>query len=217
VDKAKSIERVAEDQIEVFEKLASSERERSSKIRKVTILLLLVLFVVAVVFVVRQRQAEQERLAAVKQAEAARLQLEHDQSLLAQAEKDRKVSEHIARGARLAGFGKFDAAKAEYDKALSIDPNNPGGWSYEGYLEYRMGNIQKGAEMLNRAVELSPNEPWNHYNYALALWDLGEKSKAVSEVGRSINLDSTFKEIVAKDPQFLKFRSDPEFRKLIEP
>lgn len=215
-DELKNDQRVVEDQIEVFEKLANSAQERSSKIRTITILLLLILFGFALVFVVRQRKAEQDRSAAIKQAEAAQLQLKRDQELLAQAEKDRKVNEHIVRGARLAGFGKFEAAKAEYDKALEIDPNNPSVWSYEGYLLYRMGKIQEGAEMLHRAIELSPNEAWNHYNYALALWDLGERSKAISEVSETIKLDSSFKETIAKDPQFLKFKANPEFKKLIE-
>lgn len=216
VDEPKNEQLMVEGQIEVFEKLANSAQERSSKIRKITILLLLVLFGFAVVFVVQQRKAEKDRAAAIKQAEAAQLQVKRDQELLAQAEKDRKVSEHIARGARLAGFGKFEAAKAEYDEALSIDPNNPGGWGYEGYLLYRMGKTQEGAEMLQRAVELSPNEAWNHYNYALALWDLGERSKAVSEVGKVIGLDKSLKQTIAKDPQFLKFKTDPEFKKLVK-
>jgi len=216
MDEPRKGQRVVEDQIEVFEKLANSAQERSSKIRKITIVLLLVLFGFAVVFVVQQRKAEQDRTAAMKQAEAAQLQIKRDQELLAQAEKDRKVNEHIARGARLAGFGKFEAAKVEYDKALAVDPNNPAGWSYEGYLLYRMGNIQKGADMLRRGIELNPGEPWNHYNYALALWDLGERSKAVSEVAETIRLDQSFKETIAKDPQFLKFRTDPEFRKLVK-
>ena len=215
-DELKNDQRTVEDQIEVFEKLANSAQERSSKIRTITILLLLILFGFAIAFVVQQRKAEQDRSAAIKQAEAAQLQLKRDQELLAQAEKDRKVSDHIVRGARLAGFGKFEAAKAEYDKALEIDPNNPGVWSYEGYLLYRMGKIQEGAEMLHRAIELTPNEPWNHYNYALALWDLGERSEAVAEVDKAIKLEPSFKETIAKDPQFLKFRTDPKFKKLVE-
>jgi adenylate cyclase len=70
---------------------------------------------------------------------------------------DNKLAEaHTARGVALAAARKFDEANAEFEQALTLDPN-----SFEAHFLYArpafmQGKIARAAELLERAAEINP-------------------------------------------------------------
>ena len=70
---------------------------------------------------------------------------------------DNKLAEaHTARGVALAAVRKFDEANAEFERALTLDPN-----SFEAHFLYArpafmQGKIPRAVELLERAAEINP-------------------------------------------------------------
>jgi len=70
---------------------------------------------------------------------------------------DSKLAEaHTARGVALAAARKFDEANAEFERALTLDPN-----SFEAHFLYArpafmQGKIARAVELLERAAEINP-------------------------------------------------------------
>jgi adenylate cyclase len=70
---------------------------------------------------------------------------------------DNKLAEaHTARGVALAAARKFDEANAEFERALTLDPN-----SFEVHFLYArpafmQGKIARAVELLERAAEINP-------------------------------------------------------------
>jgi tetratricopeptide (TPR) repeat protein len=203
-------------QTEELEKLIASAQIRSRRIRMITLILLLGLIFFGAFGAVRQhKEAEKRVKEQLRIAEEREKNEEARKSLTQQAENARKASAYVASGAFKASHRNWTGAMADYDKALSYDPNSPAALSYEGYLKLRMGRAQEGEKMLRRAVEVDPDQIWNRYNFALALWATGNHQEAISQVREVLRLDPSFKSILAGDPQFHSFRSDPAFRALM--
>ena len=80
-----------------------------------------------------------------------------------------------------------------------------------------MGDSKEAEDLLRRSIQTAPNEPWHHYNLALALWDNGKHDEAIAQLQQVVTLEPSFKQTIAQDPQFHKFRSDPKFKALIQP
>jgi tetratricopeptide (TPR) repeat protein len=191
---------------EEFERIVQASQIRSARIRVVTIVLLLALTCVGAYFVVRQHEADVRTQKAQRDAEQAREQA-----------KRARADAYIVSGADKAGRGNFKGALADYQKALAVDPNNAGALSLEGYLRLRMGDSQEAENLLRKGVQNEPKQPWNRYNLALALWANGKHDEAIDQIKEVLRLDPSFKQIIARDPQFGKFKSDPRFRELIKP
>jgi tetratricopeptide (TPR) repeat protein len=215
VDKSKGDSTVLPEEIE---RRVGSALIRSRRIKLITVALVLGWACVGLVVGLhlyreqRTRVAEQEKLTAqLKKNEETAAQLK------TQAENARLATTFVASGAFKANHGDWNGALADYNKALFYDASNPAALSYGGYLKLRMGQTQEAEQMLGKAVELDPNQAWDRYNYALALWASGKHAEAVSQVQAVLKLDPAFKSTIAGDPQFRKFRTDPTFKELIQP
>jgi tetratricopeptide (TPR) repeat protein len=75
---------------------------------------------------------------------------------LSVSEED-KGSVYFMRGAMYERTKKYDAAEAEFRKALAIDPDNAGVLNYLGYmLADRNVRLEEALKLISRAVELEP-------------------------------------------------------------
>lgn len=205
-------------QPEEIERRVDSALTRSRRFRMISVALVLGWTCIAVFVGLRLYKEQQRRVKEQQQlAEQLKKNEEESQKLRTQAENARQAATYVASGAFKASHKDWKGALADYDKALSIDPNNPAALSYEGYLRLRMGQAREAEEMLGRAVQLDPGQVWDRYNFALALWANGKHEEALSQVREVLKLDPTFKSTIANDAQFHSFRADPTFRDLIKP
>jgi TolB-like protein/DNA-binding winged helix-turn-helix (wHTH) protein len=81
-------------------------------------------------------------------------------------------------------------AKAAARHAIELDPENGEAWSALGQIAFNQDWDWKTAEYdLQRAVELSPNDPTIHTRYAIFLSIVGRRDEAVSHMRRALELD----------------------------
>lgn len=138
-------------------------------------------------------------------------------SLKNKLNKIMQAREQIDIGIAYAKRGKFSEAIDAYNTAIMLDPSNPNAYHLLGYVYLRQGNNSKtkALENLKFAAELSPNSVWIRYNLALAYWENGDRSSAISEVKKVLELNPQFREIILNDVQFKKFRVSSEYMAII--
>lgn len=126
------------------------------------------------------------------------------------------ASESISKGATAARSGELDVAIEHYIDAIRNDPLNAQAFNLLGYTFYKKKQYREALIYLESAARIMPNEPWNHYNLALALWANGKKAQGIKEIETILKIDSQFKNIIKGDSQFKEFYSDHRFKALIE-
>jgi tetratricopeptide (TPR) repeat protein len=86
--------------------------------------------------------------------------------------------------------GHLDIAVAEYELALSIDPNCLGAILQLGSLLLEKGEPEAAKNYLQRAVQLAPDKADPHFRLANALFALEDFDGAWEEYEESLRLDS---------------------------
>lgn len=130
-------------------------------------------------------------------------------------EREQMLGALLAAGAEQAHLGHYAAAGEEYDEALNIDPQNAAVLQLKGYLELRQGRTNIAIPLLKSAVSYNPEDPWGHYNLALALYRSGDAAGAAVQIQELIAIAPTFRRTILGDPQFSRARRNPEIRKII--
>lgn len=125
-------------------------------------------------------------------------------------------SEYISKGVSKAREGKYDEAIVSYLEAIHRDPENKEALNLLGYTFFKKKQYIIAISYLERSTQIEPDEPWGHYNLALALWANGDKDRAIREVQQALILDPTFRNKIKEDSQFKNFYSSQRFRELIE-
>lgn len=87
-----------------------------------------------------------------------------------------------------AGLGRFDDAVANYTQAVRVDYS-----SYEAHLGLatilmKHQKIGRALTEFELAVQFGPRVPLTHYNYGLALRDLGRRDEAVDQLRQAFEL-----------------------------
>jgi adenylate cyclase len=86
--------------------------------------------------------------------------------------------------------GDLDRAQAFVDRALSLDPNNAWAWARRGFLMIYRGDHQAATESFERAIALSPLDPFSYNSYAglaVAAFAAGDADKAVEWMRRVLS------------------------------
>jgi tetratricopeptide (TPR) repeat protein len=94
-------------------------------------------------------------------------------------------------GNALDGQGLREEAIEAYDKALELDPNNPGALSRRGIYRLGRGQVERALADCRRAVELEPERGWAHVNLGLCLERQGKMDEAMEAFRRAAQLDPT--------------------------
>jgi adenylate cyclase len=101
---------------------------------------------------------------------------------------------HVVKG-NLMRLGHPEAALAEYDAALEVDPNYPPAYFYKGIELTEMGRAREALSSHRIALRLSPRDPFAanmRYGLCHAHLHLREYAEAIDECRRSINLNEAF-------------------------
>ena len=88
-------------------------------------------------------------------------------------ESENRADLHQLRGNALARLGRFAEAVDHFDFVLKGLADEPAGWVRRGLARINLGLIDEGLADLERAVELSPNDPALKRQYADALEHVG--------------------------------------------
>ena len=77
---------------------------------------------------------------------------------------------HLAYGSFLNDIGEEDAAAAEYDKAVQLDPKNPAAWNNLANYCGEHGPVTNAFVDYAKAIELNPAEPVYYQNLATTVY-----------------------------------------------
>jgi tetratricopeptide (TPR) repeat protein len=85
--------------------------------------------------------------------------------------------------------GEWDLAEPDFRAALELEPDHPSVLNYLGYSLVDMGrNLDEAMEMIEKAVELRPNDGYIVDSLGWAHYQLGDYDEAVKHLERAIGL-----------------------------
>ena len=91
-----------------------------------------------------------------------------------------EAGEYVNKGLSLNNLGLHDAAIAEYQKALRINPENAGAHNNLGTALYAKGDLQGAISAYQEAFRNNPENAKAHYNLGSALIDKDDLQGAIS-------------------------------------
>ncbi|MBN2910536.1 tetratricopeptide repeat protein [Polycladomyces sp. WAk] len=83
----------------------------------------------------------------------------------------------------------FMAAKAASDKAVQMNPSNPGYFYHNGKILAALGDYAHAAEMLKKAIALDNRQPYYHYDLSVYQYRLGQIDPAIQSAKTASGMD----------------------------
>ena len=96
---------------------------------------------------------------------------------------------HLARGRALHDLLRIPDARAEYARALALDPRSASALQWLAELDYNAGHAEAGIAAERRAQELDPLSPLAAWLVARQLLGIGRVAEAVAEARRARDMD----------------------------
>lgn len=88
----------------------------------------------------------------------------------------------------------YNEALKNFDKCTKLAPKDYIGWMNVGVTSYKMGNIKKSYETLNKAMSLNRGSADIHYHLGVASELNKEKDLAIEQYEEALNFDPNYKE-----------------------
>lgn len=123
--------------------------------------------------------------------EAERDNLRRGRSLLAKAISldATRAETYSEAGTAATSAAAYAEARAAFDKALAMQPENYVAWTGVGILELRTGNLDAATEALLKATLLEPRYARGHVYLAVAYYQGEKKGPALDELKRASEAD----------------------------
>lgn len=123
---------------------------------------------------------------------------------------------HALRGEAFRLRKDFEAALLSYHQAHCGEPMNlvvlmGMAWCYK-----RTDQLNRAIQMMIRAHELEPDNALILYNLACYYCLDGDKSHALSWLGRSLRIDKSLVKLIPDEPDFNSMRGDTDFKFIID-
>ncbi len=99
---------------------------------------------------------------------------------------------HMNRAAAYSMQRRYRQALKDFDRAISIDPNEPLGYYNRANLHFDLGNIPDAIADYSHAIELYPEFALAHFNRGLAREKTGDVKGAAEDYRATLALDPAF-------------------------
>ena len=87
--------------------------------------------------------------------------------------------------------GDYKGALADYEKAISIDPNNAGGFSGKAMTETEMGDYENAVKDWEAYIQLKPDASVAYWSMGdIKLMHLNDSKSALADFNKAIELDA---------------------------
>jgi tetratricopeptide (TPR) repeat protein len=122
---------------------------------------------------------------------------------------------NFLRGEALRHLERHDEALDAFGRAFAQEPENVGllmgmAWCYK-----RSGQLPKAIAAMEQAYRISPKEAVILYNLS-CYWSLaGNKTQALSWLGRALRIDQSLRRLIDGETDFEPLRADPDFRMIL--
>lgn len=114
---------------------------------------------------------------------------------------------HLNRGAILLARKELHGAIAELDRAIAIAPSSAA-FANRGSAFQQLGQLDEALVGYQRAVELAPSNPQNHFALSEILAQMGRDDEAIGALERTIALNKAFPFALSKLVAFRRKRAD---------
>lgn len=101
---------------------------------------------------------------------------------------DHSSMEWFELGRKAFFAGKWNEALNAFDKAIRLNPKNPGYFLHRGNVYDKLGDYKKAVINYNRTVKLDPLCTEAYLNRGFALNNLGEINKAIADIKKAAKL-----------------------------
>jgi regulator of sirC expression with transglutaminase-like and TPR domain len=89
---------------------------------------------------------------------------------------------------------QYEAADAEYDRALDLDRHLPAAWYNRGKQRMETGDLEAAIRNFTKALRLHPNDTWALNNRGLAHRGLHEEQEARADFEAVLRIDPSFEQ-----------------------
>lgn len=98
-----------------------------------------------------------------------------------------KADTYYLRGETYTATENYEAAISDYQAALSRFPNYNQAYQGLGYASYKTAQFDQAREALNKALEISPNNPITHFYLMLVRLAADQLDQAQAEVSQAMD------------------------------
>jgi tetratricopeptide (TPR) repeat protein len=111
---------------------------------------------------------------------------------------EQEIEGFNARGIEFAQKGELEKARAEFLKAVPIDPGNARTLNNLGSVAYQQKRWDEAIRYYEKALKRAPRYGDAQYNLARALYHAGRYAEARSSAGEALALGRDMKDLIAK-------------------
>lgn len=102
---------------------------------------------------------------------------------------DDRQTAYGKRGNALVELGDHDRAMADFDQAISLDPNQARGYNGRGWVWFSRGDYDRAIADYNTAIKLEPKKAAIYVNRGLVWKNKGDLDRAMADFDQAIRLD----------------------------
>jgi tetratricopeptide (TPR) repeat protein len=118
------------------------------------------------------------------------------------------------RGQALRVMRKYQEAIEVLERAAELDPENIHTWLALGWCYKRIGRLDLAIQSLEEALTVEESQASVYYNLA-CYWSLAHNAKlALAYLAQALDLDPSYRDLIARESDFDPIRDDPGFRDL---
>ncbi len=120
------------------------------------------------------------------------------------------------KGAILSSLDRKIEALECYDKALQIEPKDVFILNNKNGVLIELGRYKEAEECIQQIIKINPEHAPAYYNKACLRILTNEKSDALTNLKKAVELDSRLKEYAKKDKDFNSIKDDKDFQNLLK-
>lgn len=110
---------------------------------------------------------------------------------------------------------RYDVALPYFVRALEIKPDSADVLLAMAWCYKRLDQLDKAIAATEEAYQAAPDEPIVLYNLA-CYWSLaGDKTNALSWLGRALRMDQDLRKLIPDETDFDNLRHDPDFEMIV--
>ena len=110
----------------------------------------------------------------------------------------------------------FDEALREFSVAADMLTNDVSVLMGMAWCYKRLDQLDAAIEVAERAYQLQPEEPVLLYNLACYFCLAGDKTQALSWLGRALRMNGDLRQLIPDESDFDGLRDDPDFVFIVE-
>jgi Flp pilus assembly protein TadD len=112
-------------------------------------------------------------------------------------------------------MGQNEEALKACEKATALGPHNADAWQIKAGIMAKLNKLDEAILSYTRAIELIPAQPIFIYNRGCVYCRKGDKSNALSDLGKAVAMNPQLKSYAGTDQDYKGLWEDADFKKIV--